>query len=239
MDCFFVDSTDIEAGMLRITGKEFHHLSRVMRKAPEDEIYVTSGEGLMYITTIERIDDYSAHCRIDQELPAYNEDPVNVTLVQGVLKNPGKMDWIVEKACELGASRIVPVRTENTVAKGGKIERWRGLALAAMKQCLRCQLPIIDEICSLQLALEQQQDSRLIVCHEEAELRNSLDSVLANSEDRALTIFIGPEGGFSDDEITTLVASGADVVSLGVRRLRSETAAIAALARINSFVDKV
>jgi 16S rRNA (uracil1498-N3)-methyltransferase len=181
MDCYYTPREHIGESELRITDSEFHHLAHVMRKIPGDELYVTAGDGVMYKTVLSETGRDSAVCRIVDAMPGFGEPDTEITLVQAVLKNPGKMDLIVEKATELGAVHIIPVFTQRTVAKGGKVERWRALTLAAMKQCCRSRLPHVDGIMKLEDAVTGLKAGMCIVCHEGEEEGHTIDRLLGSS----------------------------------------------------------
>lgn len=238
MDGFYAPPENIRGDTLRLEGSEFHHLARVMRKQPGDEIFVTAGDGIMYRAEVREIGKGDAVCAIVERLPGFNEPATDIVLVQAVLKNPGKMDLIVEKATELGASRIVPVHTAFTVAKGGKPERWRALALAAMKQCNRCRLPQVDGVRPFEEAVPALAVEVTLVCHEGEHPSHPLERFTGEGVPASVAVYIGPEGGFSAEELALLEAAGARRVSLGARRLRSETAAVAALARLTAAVEQ-
>ena len=232
MDSFFLDTAPVDGRTLVLRGDEHHHLARVMRMKAGERLLAADGRGTMYRAVIDRVAAEETHCSIEEVLPALNEPARHVTLVQAVLKNPGKMDWIVEKAVELGVSRILPVRTARTLAASDKSVRWNSIALAAMKQCGRCLCPPVAAVDVLPLALEALEGTVLLLCHEAAPVAATLERALdAVSAEAPLALLIGPEGGFDAEEEALLRARGCMVVSLGTRRIRSETAAVAALAR--------
>jgi len=219
---------------------------------------------------IEEIGKDETRCRVTAVHERFNEPPVEVTLLQGVLKNPGKMDWLAEKGTELGMTAFVPLLTEFTVARSVKTARLQRIAETATKQCFRGHIPTVHEAQSFDDALRRllpesgtadagvrplpesgPQDAdidsrpecgeadagvRLLLFHESA----PLDAVPETLEfdGRPLALFVGPEGGFSLAEVASLRAHGADVLSLGPRRLRGETAGVVALARIAAILAR-
>jgi 16S rRNA (uracil1498-N3)-methyltransferase len=233
MDSFYLDTRPGEGGSFVLRGDEHHHLCRVMRMRVGEQLLAADGAGTMYRAVIDRIDKDETRCVIEEILPGCHEPRRSLTLVQAVLKNPAKMDWIVEKAVELGASRIVPVRTARSLPGADKSARWRAIALAAMKQCGRCLWPPVAAVSGLAEAMHALDDgSALLVCHESADTADTLERALAAlSADAPVAVLIGPEGGFDAAELALFDARGGVRVSLGMRRLRSETAAVAALAR--------
>ncbi|MAT38076.1 MAG: hypothetical protein CL946_00575 [Ectothiorhodospiraceae bacterium] len=238
MDVFVAKEEHITADSIRLEGDEHHHLSRVMRMKPGERVLIASGAGVMYEAEIMRIDADATILRETMEYPDYNEPTARVILAQGLLKNPGKMDWIVEKATELGAAEIALLKTDHTVKKGAKVDRLQSIALAAMKQSMRCVLPVVHPPRSLEEVLDAYPGALLISCDEQLDPTFTIEGNQGYIERAAkIVVFIGPEGGFSGDETMMLQQRAARFVSLGERRLRAETAALAALARVTALLE--
>jgi 16S rRNA (uracil1498-N3)-methyltransferase len=233
MDSFYLDTPPVDGRTLTLRGDEHHHLARVMRIREGEQLLAADGMGTMYRAVIERIDKGETLCSILEVLPGCKEPARSLTLLQAVLKNPAKMDWIVEKAVELGVRRIVPVRSARTLPSADKSARWRAISLAAMKQCGRCLWPAVDAITDFTRALDELDPAcTVLMCHEETDSAGTIERALAAlSPETPVAILIGPEGGFDAAEGALCEARGGVRVSLGMRRLRSETAAVAALAR--------
>jgi 16S rRNA (uracil1498-N3)-methyltransferase len=202
----------------------------VLRLRAGETVLVGDGRGDVAEAVIEEVEQNVTRCRVLAVHERFNEPPVAVTLLQAVLKNPSKMDWLVEKATELGVASIVPLMTEHTVAHSVKTDRLRKLAETATKQCLRGRIPDISDPLSLPDAVGKFADSRLLMFHESAPLDATIEALVP--DERPVAAFIGPEGGFSGAEVDLLLSSGADILSLGPRRLRGETAGLVALARL-------
>lgn len=234
MQLFLTDTLD--TSQPTITGPEHHHLTRVLRLQPGDRILLTSGKGTAAEAVIDAIDHDETRCTVIAVHEEFNELRVALTLLQGVLKNPGKMDWLVEKGTELGMTSFVPLHTERTVAKSVKTGRLRKIVESAAKQTLRGRIPSVHNPQPLAAVLEDSSRERLLLFHESAPA-DAVPEAL-EFDDRALAVFIGPEGGFTDEEVALLRERGADVLSLGPRRLRGETAGVAALARIAARVER-
>lgn len=230
MEAFFITPGDVKHDSIVVHGDEFHHMIHVMRKHPGDVVLLTDGEGTMFDTVLKSVQGDHALCAIVNRQSEYHEPRRKVCLLQAVLKQPGRMDWLIEKATELGVARIIPVVTERTIAKSGKKERWLSIARTAAKQSLRSRIPSIDDVQPLEQAIPRVSGHTLFVCHE-GDGTNWLSHSFA-VEGSQIAIGIGPEGGFTQDEITTFTSNGAEIVSLGERRLRSETAAIVALTHL-------
>jgi len=238
MDTFYCPPSGISGDSLIIGGEEFSHLAHVMRKREGDTLMVVDGRGNGYEAVISRIERRSAHCGISAKHTGYREPYRRVTLGAGVLKNPSKFDFLVEKATELGVVEVVPLKTERTIPSRSKSERWRKLTLAAMKQCGRSLWPEVRELTALGVLLKEPDRYDLkLVAHERMPageagkakdwLRGPGGKVPAR---RNILMLVGPEGGFSEDEIALCLGAGFEPVWLGERRLRTETAAIASLA---------
>ncbi len=233
MDAFYTPPENITSCTLTLVREEAHHLARVMRKKIGERIFVADGEGTMLEAQITDIGSEEVHCRILTRLPDFNEPSRKVVLVQSLLKNPAKMDWIVEKATELGVAAIIPMISHYSQTTKIKIDRLQHLALAAMKQSLRCTVPRIETAATFEQACESTNKVARIPLHERADAENSIENFLVTiPESEDLALFIGPEGGFSDEEIQFAEMQNIFIASLGTRRLRSETAAVAALARL-------
>ncbi|MDX9760294.1 MAG: RsmE family RNA methyltransferase [Bacteroidota bacterium] len=226
---------NLASPQILIQGDEHHHLSRVLRLRVGDTVLVGDGRGDVAEAVIEEVEQNVTRCRVLAVHEQFNEPPLEVTLLQGVLKNPSKMDWLVEKSTELGVTSIVPLMTEHTVAHSVKTDRLRKLAETATKQCLRGRIPDISDPLSLPDAIKNYAVSRLLMFHESAPVNATIEAL--ELDERPLAIFIGPEGGFSETEVELLHSRGADILSLGPRRLRGETAGLAALARLNGRME--
>ncbi|MCZ7556668.1 MAG: 16S rRNA (uracil(1498)-N(3))-methyltransferase [Bacteroidia bacterium] len=214
----------------RVSGQEHLHLSRVLRLREGDPILINDLKGAVYDAVIHSIEKEATICTLREKLRHFNEPPIPVTLALAVMKNPGKMDWVVEKGTELGMTAFQPLLTKRTVPSSVKIARLRTLAETAVKQCLRAVVPEIHEALILEQTLHAAAEHRLLVCHEAADLSCTPENL--SFDDKPITLFIGPEGGFADEEVALFRDRGAEILSLGPRRLRGETAAIAALARV-------
>ncbi len=223
---------------MRITGGELHHLVDVVRLRKGDEITVLDGVGGIYevqlasCTRDVAIGQVKSHRHI--EPPA-----VEVTLFVGLPKSD-KMDMIVQKATELGAHRIAPVLCQRSVPHPSaeraerRAARWRHIAVEASKQSRRPFFPTICDLLHFDKAMgEFHTDLKLIFVPRvslAADADKLKDVVGRNAGAKEVSIFIGPEGGFTEDEVSRAISAGAVPISLGGNILRTETAAIAALA---------
>jgi 16S rRNA (uracil1498-N3)-methyltransferase len=192
-------------------------------------IRVVDGEGHAFEARIVAIERKIARCAITARLDRLNEPPQNVTLGAAVLKSGAAFDFLIEKCTEIGVMEFVPLLTERTIPRHARQNRWQKLALAAMKQCGRSVLPRVAELTPLGQFLQELPPRTLrLIPHETVHSPRIPDLNPGSATHVALCI--GPEGGFSDVEIRQAVSAGWNPVSLGPRRLRAETAAIAAAA---------
>lgn len=228
MESFYVSPDDIYDANLCITGDEFHHLIHVLRKKTGDGLLAVDGTGTAYECEIDRIDRYEAQCSIRHIYRQYNEPNVQVTLMLPVLKSHTRIEWIVEKGTELGVNRFIPVHTERAIPHRIRYDRLRKIAFAAMKQCKRSHLPVIEESRELRDILDKVDVSfdKVFIGHEGAPVSDSMRSMYGQLTNQRVLVLAGPEGGFTQDELNLSERHGGQIVSLGVRRYRAETAAL-------------
>ncbi len=229
-DFFYAEPESVQEKALTIRGEEARHLIRVLRKQEGDLIWVTDGRGRAYESLILGVGKDSVECQIVSEQERLNEPEVDVTLAVGVLRNPARMDWLIEKATEVGVRRFLPLQTARTVAHATREDRWKKIALSAMKQSGRCVLPNIYPLTDFPTALRHAAPYELLLMpYEESEDEFFIAEVLKRRK-RPLSamILIGPEGGFTREEAAASEKAGFVHVSLGRRRLRAETAAVVA-----------
>lgn len=232
MEYFFTPPNLIHGSDLLIEGDEFAHLTHVMRKAAGDAIRVVDGIGHAYDVTIAEINRRSARCLITTCHERLHEPDIEVTLAVGLLKNGSSFDYVVEKATEIGVNSVYPLLTERTIPRHARTDRWQKLALAAMKQSGRCVLPSIHPLTSFPIFLHSLPPAaRKFIPHEKIDPAAVAPSMKSH-EHVPTIICIGPEGGFTEDEVAGAEQTGFIPVSLGVRRLRTETAAIVAAAAV-------
>jgi 16S rRNA (uracil1498-N3)-methyltransferase len=229
MDYFYAPPSSIRSTTLVIQGEELHHLSKVLRKKLGETITVVDGEEHAYKAILESISRSSAECKILQAFDRFNEPDVEVKLAFAVLKNPSRMDFLVEKCTELGVREFIPMRTERMVVSKVRTERLQKIALSAMKQCGRSYLPRIHALMSFLDALTYLKDceGRLIM-HEMTSERVAAQRK-TSVRWRSVGVLVGPEGGFTEEEVQEAQSAAFVPFSLGPRRLRSETAAIASV----------
>jgi len=218
---------------LELRGAAHQHLRLVLRLEAGAEIRLFNGDGLDYPSLIKELRRGVALVEVRATLPARAESPLALALVQGIARGE-RMDLVVQKACELGVAAIQPVTTARSVvrldagARAAKLAHWRGIAIAACEQCGRARLPAIGEPLPLAdwLARPAPPDTRRLQLDPQAE--HSLATAASGAA--AAELLVGPEGGLDDAEQDAARQTGYRSCRLGPRVLRSETAAIAALA---------
>lgn len=204
---------------------------------PGEVVSVSDGETEKeYRCHIEGFEEEKVHLRLDFIKEADVELPVRVTLFQGLPKSD-KMDYIIEKCTELGVSEVIPVRTSRSVMKldekkaGKRTEHWQGKAEAAAKQSKRSMIPVVHEPVSMAEAVKMcgELDNRLIPYELTEGFEKTREMISNIKPGSTVGIFIGPEGGFSEEEIALAESAGVTPVTLGKRILRTETAALVVL----------
>jgi 16S rRNA (uracil1498-N3)-methyltransferase len=231
MDHFYVDQKDIQGQTLVLRGDEQKHLVRVLRKKVGDRISATDGLDNSYTVVIRSLDRHLAECEILETMPRLNEPKVDVALAVSLLRNPARLDFLVEKATEAGVRTIVPLLCERTVPKHEKHSRLEKIALAALKQSVRSHLPRISTLVEFdELARHADHYGLRLIPHEGTDRSQFVGEVVkARADAESILIAVGPEGGFTERELELARENGFIPVSLGPRRLRSETAAVLAV----------
>ena len=235
----FADPSDQEGDLLRIVGTEYNHIRNVLHLKPGEEISVAVGDdGKEYRYGIEGFEDNAVICRLRFVKESNVELPVKVYLFQGLPKSD-KMDFIVQKAVELGVTAVIPVSMDRCVAKldparaGKKVGRWQAIAQSAASQSRRNIVPEVRMPMTMKEAVTYaagNTDVRLIpyeLQEDDGSTKEYLEGI--RGDGRAVSIFIGPEGGFTPDEIALAESAGIRPISLGRRILRTETAALVIL----------
>lgn len=231
-----------------ISGEDARHISSVLRMAVGDELTLCDGRRTDFAAKIIEITGSQVTVQIINRQPSQTESPLELWLFQGLPKSD-KLDSIIQKSVELGVARIIPVACERSVARVDtkdaprKVERWNKIAREAAKQCGRGQLPEVLAPLSFKAAIAKARTADLALIPWESEREQSLRTVIEAQATRLadlmvsgqrprIAIMIGPEGGFSLDEIDLALAATVTPVTLGRRILRTETAGPAVLAML-------
>ncbi|MFA5537420.1 MAG: 16S rRNA (uracil(1498)-N(3))-methyltransferase [Bacillota bacterium] len=237
---FIVNTKQIRGNKVTIIGEDFTHLTRVLRLKCGDKITVADGSGNLYFCLLEEIYQKEAVGRIVETTSDKTEPPLELVLIQGLPKGD-KLEFIIQKATELGVAGIVPVAMHRSVVQLSKAKatdrniRWQKIAQEAAKQCRRSWIPQVEYSPTFEEALDKVDKDALILLPWEGERTEGIKEVLnkaRNSKERQIVLLIGPEGGFEDQEVELARRYGAISLSLGPRILRVETAAIVAITMV-------
>jgi 16S rRNA (uracil1498-N3)-methyltransferase len=205
--------------------EESKHIIKVLRKKDTDILFVTNGLGFLFKTEITLASDSKCTVRILSfekiELPKHK-----LHLAVAPTKMNDRYEWFLEKATEIGIHEITPIICDRSERKVINAERFDKIILSAMKQCNQLHLPILNPAVTFKEFIKQKNEGLQLIAHCEETDKKTLKSVLKSNED--YTILIGPEGDFSEKEITLALENNYIPISLGNTRLRTETAAIVA-----------
>ena len=233
MTRIFLSPEELTSDIVTINNDQARHLALVLRAKPSDMISVLDGNGYEYECRIVSVHKKEIKAEVISKAPYSAESPISVTIAQGISRGE-RMDIAIQKSTELGAVRIVPIITERTQVKDtAKTERWRKIALSAAQQSGRDRSPEIDEPTKLEEFLASiATGSSGIIFFEEKRERN-LKQILSDLKGiKEINVLIGPEGGFTKEEVIAAEEKGFITASLGPRILRTETAPITALSII-------
>ena len=241
---FFVEPEQIGPEWTTITGPDVNHIRNVLRMKPGEAVRISDGKGSCYDGTIDTLQSDEIIVRLTGEKMESTELPVEVVLFQGLPKSD-KMEWIIQKNTELGVGAIVPVATSRAVVKldekkaDSKVKRWNGIAEAAAKQSKRTLIPEVRSVLSFKQALlESATFDVKLMPYENAEgmafTRKCIGEIRPGAK---VAVFIGPEGGFSEEEVKAASEMGFLPITLGRRILRTETAGMSVLSMISYALE--
>ena len=236
MQNFFAEPSWIGEQQIRLEGADVNHMKNVLRMKYGEDVQINDGKGNVYLCTVNGYEDNVAVLDILKKLDQDTELPSRLWLFQGLPKGD-KMEWIVQKAVELGAYSVVPFAAKRSVVKldekkaEKKRTRWQAIAKGAAEQSGRGIVPEIQPVMSFQKALElaKKLDVILIPYELEEGMKETARRIQQIRPGQSVGIFIGPEGGFEEVEVELAKEAGATSVSLGKRILRTETAGLTTL----------
>lgn len=240
MSRFYVPIENIGDKEIVINGKEAHHIIDVMRLVEGDEVVVFDGTGSEYTGKIKDVNTFNKKVIVEillTERPSREPIP-EITLAQAIPKKC-KIEYIIEKATELGIHKVIPIVSQRTIVRPKeisskrKLERWQKIAVEASKQCGRITIPIIDKITVYKELLDnlEEYDLILLACLNECTV--PIKKALEGFKPGKILVFIGPEGDFSPEEIDMVRHYNCKFITLGRRVLRSDTAGLFVLSVLN------
>ena len=233
---FFADENARQGEYYYISGSDFNHIKNVLRMKNGDSILV-SDKGESHLCEIISFEEETAVARIIEENYQSTELPVKIYLFQGLPKSD-KMELIIQKCVELGVFAVIPTEMSRCVVKleekkkKSKVDRWQAISESAAKQSKRNIIPEIMNVMSYKEALTFAEGLDMIIVPYESEkgMKGTAETLSRIRNGMSIGIFIGSEGGFDDKEITLAKEKGAEIISLGKRILRTETAAMTSVA---------
>ena len=223
-----------------IEGVDARHISKVLRMQPGDKLQIVSDDGVSAMAEITAIASERVSVRCLEKLAESHEPRVRLVLAQGLAKGE-KMDFIIQKAVEMGAYSVIPVAMEHSVVRldgakaAKKVERWQKIAESAAKQSKRDIIPQVQPVQSMaEMLASGDYETKIIAyeCEDRLSLKAALKAAEAAGGIKELLLVIGPEGGISEGELELARQAGAVPVSLGRRILRAETAGLVAISAI-------
>ena len=236
---FFVDTIITTTGVVSITGKEARHISSVLRMKNGDTLVIMDGKGNLFEATVEMSHRKEVKVRINKSISPPPPSPIEINLGVALIKSH-PMDYLIQKTTELGVSTITPFFSERTVRKSRqghlirKMDRWTEIMRSACKQCGRPTLPVLSPPLPFQeLTKNAPGQNTLKLLLWENEDKTGLKEVLRSlSPVPRVLALVGPEGGFTENEINLAREAGFQTISLGNRILRTETAAVSLISII-------
>ena len=233
---FLLEESQIYDGTVHITGSDVNHIKNVLRMRPGEKILVSTGGEKEYHCAVSDFPEGEVLAAVEEVTAADRELPSGIVLFQGLPKGD-KMELIIQKAVELGATEIVPVEMKRCVVKldrkkaEKKAERWQTIALGAAKQSKRMQIPTVHMPVTFQQALAMMAESDVrLMPYENAEGMEGTRRILESIEPgESIAILIGPEGGIDEAEVEMAMKEKVEPITLGKRILRTETAGMTVL----------
>ena len=236
MPRFFISANETGNGLLTLTGENAQHI-RVLRMKPGESVTVCDGAGTDYACTVREIRSDCVLLDVKDSAPSQTEPAVFCSVFMAFSK-ADKFEHVIQKATELGASEIVAFPSSRCVSRpddkslGKKLERWQKIASSAAEQSGRGRIPKVLVMDSYEAALQKAASFDVALFPYENEKSLSIRSVLSSASFSSVSIMTGPEGGFSEKEVTQALSCGMKVCTLGPRILRCETAPLCALSAV-------
>ena len=224
----FHSATPIEGDVIELTGTEHQHMTKVLRMKAGDRVTLFDGTGIECEAEIREVDRRSAQLAVLTRQEVDRELPFHLTLAVALPKGD-RQQWLVEKCVELGVTRLTPLVTERGVAQPNdkaldRLKRW---IISASKQCRRNHLLRVTSPASIEQFAAQRSDCTKLIAHPSDDAPLLAQRLASLAQQPTIAVLVGPEGGFSNDEVKKAQSCGCECVSLGPRIMRIETAAIA------------
>jgi len=230
MNIFYAPPEQIHRNIIELEGQEARHAVKALRYTEGDQITVVDGIGTWYEGIIRQTGKQTVRVEI-LESRKISEPHPRLKLGLGIIKKRDRLEFAVEKAVELGVSGVILFRSRHTIKQNVRIGRMESIALSAMKQSLRAWLPSVTVVRSLKELLKNEttRETELYIAHKKGMVK--CPSVSCNKKKKNHVLLVGPEGGFSENELKSVEKAGGEKISLGPNRLRTETAAVVFLSK--------
>ncbi|WP_273129820.1 16S rRNA (uracil(1498)-N(3))-methyltransferase [Metabacillus sp. HB246100] len=248
MQRYFIKETKNEIEWtITIHGDDVHHISRVLRMQPGQHVTCCTSDGFEALCVIDEVTNDQVSCSVVEWMSVNRELPVSISIASGLPKGD-KLEWIIQKGTELGASSFIPFNAARSIVKleskkvGKKVERWNKIAKEASEQSYRNLVPEVTEPFSFQTLLKHSKDYdiKIVAFEESAKQGEKLNLVKAfeqsKENDKILAVF-GPEGGLTEKEVQQLEEHNFYICSLGPRILRTETAPLYLLSAVSYYFE--
>ena len=246
MQRYFIKEDQVRDGHVEIVGSDVHHMVNVMRFGMGDRVILCTDQQQSYVAEILSLTKTHVRVKVVNRKEEFVELPVFVTIAQGMIKLD-KMEWVIQKGTECGASGFMPVRMKRSVAKveakkaDSRRDRWQKIALEAARQSHRQVVPTVGDVADFDQVLKMGEQYDLCLFAYEAFNQGDkgrLATVLQGVEQGAkVLILIGPEGGIDETEVEALIQAGFCPIGLGPRILRTETAPIYVLSAMSYVLE--
>ncbi|PPK94859.1 MULTISPECIES: 16S rRNA (uracil(1498)-N(3))-methyltransferase [Nonlabens] len=235
MQLFYFENITLDTTVLHLDKEQARHMTKALRKKVGDTVHITDGAGNLFNGTISLVT--SSKCNIDLAFAkAYPQQSPRLHVAIAPTKMNDRMEWFLEKATEMGIASITPLLCDHSERKKINLERFKKIIVSAMQQSNQFYLPQIKELTVFNQFLENPVMGVKCIAHCEETDKKLLTHIINREQD--LTIIIGPEGDLSSREIEAAINTGFSPVSLGTKRLRTETAGVYAAAVFNSFIEQ-
>ncbi len=241
---FYIAASQKQGNTIEITGEDVNHIKNVLRMKQGERFILCDGEGTDYLCELAGTKERNLLASVLEEHASDTELPVRLVLFQGLPKKD-KLELIIQKAVELGVDEIVPVVTKRTIVKTDegreekKAARWQTIAESAAKQSGRGVIPKVSGVRSWKEALAYTENLEYnVILYENARgMQPTAEFLKGAAKKKSIGIFVGPEGGFTEEEVSAVIEKNAECLSLGKRILRTETAGLAMLSMLMLAIE--
>lgn len=236
MDLFYLPSLQFDDDAAFLSEEESVHIVRVLRQKVGDQLWLTNGKGGRFLAEITVAHPKHTEVMILEKTMIPKKEASQLHLLVSPTKNIARFEWFLEKSCEIGADMITPLLTEHTEHRKLNMDRLQRVLVAAMKQSQTMWIPQLNPITDLSRVIQQEDSESRFVCWCGKETQGELFDLCPSKG--KIAVLIGPEGDFSDEEIQQLQDAHFIPVSMGDKRLRTETAGIVACTTVNLKMER-